>query len=459
MAAAAQDGKPQPGTKPEETKPPALMTVELDRATAWQPRGGHVLIIVQSNRPDVLPEAKLTAQFRWSGHGEATPYWSAPLDLVEQKAGKAIYRVSVPDREFPELKSSWFDRIGSQLFSSIEAVPGRFEALQTVPVADLLIKIVTPPPRAGAEPVITETSVRVGITSAWNARIIAVLAVLLSIATFSWWARKQAVPGDGFLLPLISTRRGYASLSQFQIMLWSFLLGAGAIYVMVLAGSLIDIPARALVLLGIAGGTTVLSKVQSVNSDNKPSAAPPPPTAAPGPVGNVTALRPSDTSVALTWTPPAANPAATVAQYRIEHRPSGAPANAAWTGVVAPASVTVFQVTGLTAATAYDFRVFAVNAIGDSLASATLAVTTQPTPVDQALPVRKPLWSDLVITPSHPGEIDVTRVQMLFFTLISAGFVAMQLFNSYTIPDIPDGFMLLMGISNGVYLSAKFVQD
>jgi len=27
MAAAAQDGKPQPGTKPEETKPPAVMTV------------------------------------------------------------------------------------------------------------------------------------------------------------------------------------------------------------------------------------------------------------------------------------------------------------------------------------------------------------------------------------------------------------------------------------------------
>jgi len=40
-----------------------------------------------------------------------------------------------------------------------------------------------------------------------------------------------------------------------------------------------------------------------------------------------------------------------------------------------------------------------------------------------------------------------------------AGFVALKLFNSYVIPDIPDGFMLLMGISNGVYLSAKFVPD
>ena len=48
---------------------------------------------------------------------------------------------------------------------------------------------------------------------------------------------------------------------------------------------------------------------------------------------------------------------------------------------------------------------------------------------------------------------------MLFFTLIAAGFVGINLFNSYMIPDIPDGLMLLMGISNGVYLSAKFAPD
>ena len=64
-----------------------------------------------------------------------------------------------------------------------------------------------------------------------------------------------------------------------------------------------------------------------------------------------------------------------------------------------------------------------------------------------------------MVTPQHPGEIDVTRVQMLFFTLISVAFVAIKLISGYTIPDIPEGFMLLMGISNGVYLSAKFVPD
>jgi hypothetical protein len=53
----------------------------------------------------------------------------------------------------------------------------------------------------------------------------------------------------------------------------------------------------------------------------------------------------------------------------------------------------------------------------------------------------------------------VTRVQMLFFTLITAIFVAVKILVSSEIPDIPQGFLLLMGISNGVYLTAKFIPD
>jgi hypothetical protein len=78
---------------------------------------------------------------------------------------------------------------------------------------------------------------------------------------------------------LISTREGYASLSQFQIMLWSFLFGAGAVYVMGLSGGLINIPTGALVLLGIAGATTVGAKIKTANEN-----APGTPSAAPAPV-------------------------------------------------------------------------------------------------------------------------------------------------------------------------------
>jgi len=55
-------------------------------------------------------------------------------------------------------------------------------------------------------------------------------------------------------------------------------------------------------------------------------------------------------------------------------------------------------------------------------------------------------------------EIDVARFQMLLFTLITAMFVLLSVLTTYAIPEIPTGFLTLMGISNGVYLGAKVAQ-
>jgi hypothetical protein len=63
----------------------------------------------------------------------------------------------------------------------------------------------------------------------------------------------------------------------------------------------------------------------------------------------------------------------------------------------------------------------------------------------------------VIIESDGPPEIDVTRVQMFFFTVISASFVLIKVFGSYEIPEIPNGYVELMGISNGVYLTKKFV--
>lgn len=75
----------------------------------------------------------------------------------------------------------------------------------------------------------------------------------------------------------------------------------------------------------------------------------------------------------------------------------------------------------------------------------------------------RPEWTDLVVSliwvdGTFVATIDVTRVQMLFFTLITAAFVVLKVATSYEIPPIPDGFMTLMGISNGVYLGSKFAK-
>jgi hypothetical protein len=68
--------------------------------------------------------------------------------------------------------------------------------------------------------------------------------------------------------------------------------------------------------------------------------------------------------------------------------------------------------------------------------------------------VAAPSWRDLIVS---DGEVDVTRLQMLFFTVLIAVFVSIHVIDSFQIPEIPPSFLGLMGLSNGVYLLSKFV--
>ena len=181
----------------------------------------------------------------------------------------------------------------------------------------------------------------------------------------------------------------------------------------------------------------------------QPSADLPAATAAPAAPQNVTVIASTDHTVTLQWDPPAAGAAAAV--YAVSYARQ---AFADWRESDDCIRQNSHRVSRLLPDTTYVFQVTARNT---NSASAPVQVTERTK--QAALIPRQPLWSDLVVTPQHPGEIDVTRVQMLFFTLISVAFVAIKLITSYMIPDIPEGFMLLMGISNGVYLSAKFVPD
>ncbi|WP_189052243.1 fibronectin type III domain-containing protein, partial [Aliidongia dinghuensis] len=103
---------------------------------------------------------------------------------------------------------------------------------------------------------------------------------------------------------------------------------------------------------------------------------------------------------------------------------------------------------GVAPNTLYDVRVAPANGQGAGVWSAFVSATTGP---------RTPLWSDLVVTSDNGNTVDTARVQMLFFTVIGALFVALKVITNNQIPEIPAGFLLLMGISNGVYLAAKFV--
>lgn len=450
---------PEDSAKPAPANTQGGAIVTIDPATRWAPRNGHVRVIVEGTSTIGLAPV---ACFRWSGESRVAMLRSRRVEMVESDQAavppRTIYQVTVPPR-LPLIRSWWpmrlIDSVSGTLGQEAED-PQQFENGATVPIAHLRFLLLAQPHEGPCntirDPLVDETR-DVGITSVGAAAVISVLMAGATMLVLAAWATARKIPGDWAPMRLICTRYGYASLSQLQIMLWSFLIGAGAIYVMVLSGSLIDIPARALTLLGIAGVSTVGAKIHGANQAAAAAQqdAPPAATAAnpPGPVQNLRASGQSDDGVALSWDDPASGDKPQA--YRVEVSRKGM---ADWR-VAAPAVTgKSIRVSRLRHAQDYTFQVFAYNGAG----------TSQPVPVDATtlaaeMITRRPQWADLVVTPEHPGEIDVTRVQMLFFTLISAAFVAVKLFTSYTIPDIPDGFMLLMGISNGVYLTAKFVPD
>ena len=517
--------------QPKPVDNPKLSIVP-DPKTTWEPRGGTASFTIRGNNVS-LDGVKVIVCFGWpmDNWRETKFPWEGRVTLTKFDTTSATYGVIVPELDSAHV--SWADRA----------------ALWIVPLAAMRIIAyggVAATPAVDVQPFI-------GITSPRLALLLAALAVAISFAVFYFFARNRGVPGKGLLLWMISTRNGVASLSQAQIVLWTFLIGASSIYVMALSGVLIDVTDSTLVLLGITGVATLASKLQNSQQDGKSAAQVDNKALVPGKVLNVLQVGiATDSEVRLAWSPP--TDGGPVAGYVVQYQQkqvAGAPANPiwntvsetiilphhtvlalaagkeytfqvravnsagqmgdpetigpietqprwvspegapeltgglrvagsptmtgvnlawspatgaptaysaeyrrhdsvqTWTAVPQPPVQAECTVDGLISGVAYDFRVAAVNASGQGLWSTVVTART----------LREPQWADLVVTGDGRGEIDVTRVQMLFFTLVAALFVGMKVLTSYVIPDIPQGILLLMGISNGVYLTAKFIPD
>lgn len=222
-----------------------------------------------------------------------------------------------------------------------------------------------------------------------------------------------------WLLRIISTPSGFASLSQLQIVLWTFVVAVSAVYVMSLSGQLIQITNGTLVLLGIAGAAGIGAKVHSEAQSASAEAA-----AAKAAADKAAADIIAAQKAAAAATPPA--------------------------DPVAAARITAENNLAATEQTAKATIANATRARADALKNP---------PATQI-----PRWSDLIVNESVKDdgtvtrEIDVARFQMLLFTLITAAFVLMSVVTTYVIPEISTGFQTLMGISNGVYLGSKIAQ-
>jgi Fibronectin type III domain len=123
--------------------------------------------------------------------------------------------------------------------------------------------------------------------------------------------------------------------------------------------------AASLRCISYSAGTVVLASLPGSGSSG--GTAP----AVPGQVISLTTGSPTSTSIALSWSTPASGGA--VGTYTIAYRITG---TTSWSVSAPGITATNASVTGLAAATAYDFQVYAVNAGGTGLPSAVANATT-----------------------------------------------------------------------------------
>jgi hypothetical protein len=363
----------EPSPNPSTMPPPVSVTV--NPATTWQPRGGEVIVAVLGDA-SLFKGFTVRACFGWSSAPPSTFFGKDNLAHFNpafvrirpsDKSGLVNLGIVVPDLDNAPVgfTGRWRGKAPATGLGMVPIVDMRLIGYNE---AGVLFDIVRP----------------VGVTSVTFSFIAAVIGLTIGVVVLHRLAiertpvlspapargapaqnaagsvRNKAYPAMTRALGLLNfkwflflVRRGdgRASLSAFQILLWTLVVVGSAIYVMALSGNLIDITPGTLVLLGIAGAAGLISAVQG----------------------------------------------------------SGVAAGAAGQSQQPPQPV--------------------VN------------------PPD-------PMWSDLVR--DEDDRPDVTRLQMLFFTVVTAVFVLMQVVNNYVIPDIPSGYLVLMGISNGIYVGRKF---
>lgn len=359
----------------------------------WQPRGGVIQFTIRSF-PAIPEKASFFICFRWKTiklENKGNFVQVRPDRLDRNNDGTTWTVTTTIPANFPDL------------------LPGEASdtALPLVPLADVHILVFKEDKTLAAEVATT-----IGITHPWLAFFFGLVTIVIALVAL-WFVtgrlEQTGIKQASLPLRIISTPSGYASLSQLQIVLWTLVVAASAVYVMALSGDLIQITDGTLVLLGIAGAAALGAKVHnaSLNSTAQSAAA---------------AAQKEADKAALEATNTAGQPQVTAAQTAIAN-----------------------QVAADAKKKAQDAKQRAGELINPP--------NTQ-----------KPRWSDLIFTETTQTdgtvsrEIDVARFQMLLFTLITAAFVLMNVVTTYVIPEIPTGFLTLMGISNGVYLGAKVAQ-
>jgi len=366
---------------------------------SWQARGGEIQFTVNSFTP-IPADASVLVCFRWKSSKPEN------IKFIENRPSRLELS---SDGKLLKVTTTVPVSLGPQPSDVSEALP-------FVPLAEVRILAIDNKKKE----LVADASTAIGITHPLAALTLAVAAVVLGfVILYIAVARRLEHPGilkANWLLRIISTPGAVASLSQFQILLWTFVVAASAVYVMALSGQLIVITNGMLILLGIAGAAVVAAKAH-----NEAQSA----------TAEATAVRAASEHAAAEIDKAAAEAVASTNSAGAAH---------------------IEAAKGAAAKTAEEKA---------KLAKATReradAIKDPPT-------TQIPRWSDLIVNETvqddgtRTREIDVTRFQMLLFTVIAAVFVLLNVLTTYVIPEISVGFQTLLGISNGVYMGSKIVQ-
>lgn len=419
-AAEATQGKgcdtdPKPASAGGASVVPA--TGESLPHTPWQPSGGEIQFTVKSS--DAIPhDASVIVCFRWKTVPKSTTAYIEPPPFITTRPTQLD--LSSDNKLLKVTTTVPYDL-------ELRQPPDVARALYLVPLAKVRILAID---NKGVTAV--DVTTKVGVTHPFAAFAFAIATVILGFVVLHIAVGRRlkhaGILKANWLLRIISTPSGFASLSQLQIILWTFVVAASAVYVMSLSGQLIEITNGTLILLGIAGAAGIGAKAHFEAQGASAEAA------------AATAAADSAKSERA-----AAEAAAAKAAADIAAQNAAAPADP-----VAAARITA------------EYK----SAERERVAKAKIAKATKERADALKNPpaAQIPKWSDLIFNESIKDdgtttrEIDVARFQMFLFTLITAVFVLMNVVTTYLIPEIPAGFVTLMGISNGVYMGSKIAQ-
>jgi hypothetical protein len=71
--------------------------------------------------------------------------------------------------------------------------------------------------------------------------------------------------------------------------------------------------------------------------------------------------------------------------------------------------------------------------------------------------LRAQRWSDLISVRGDLRDLDLARIQILILSTPCALFITTKVILAYGRPDVPNGILPILGISNGIYVAGPWL--